>query len=164
MYFPPDPSRQFIALSAALTGYAELDLVATGVADALWDTLVGIVGSPVAGEFLSACEQAFAASSSLDQLEAALRADVLAHPKFGPLARNVIALWYLGQWNQLPTAWADAHGRSAGDVTHIVSSQAYVESLVWPTFGAHPQGAKAPGFGSWAEPPPSRSRISPSLA
>jgi len=28
-----------------------------------------------------------------------------------------------------------------------------VEGLLWTAIGAHPAGAKAPGYGSWAEQP-----------
>jgi len=34
-----------------------------------------------------------------------------------------------------------------------VSPASYTEGLLWPTIGANPPGAKAPGFGTWAYPP-----------
>jgi hypothetical protein len=153
MYFPPETDRQFLVVSAALTGFGEVDLQATGVAEELWNTLVGVVGSAIAGEFLSACEQAVRQSAAPEELEAELARLVMVHPKFGPLARNLITLWYLGQWNALPREWCDAYGSSEADVARVVSSQAYLQGLVWPAFGAHPMGGLPPGFGSWAEPP-----------
>ncbi|NNH33825.1 hypothetical protein C9413_32005, partial [Rhizobium sp. SEMIA 4085] len=35
----------------------------------------------------------------------------------------------------------------------VVSPDAYIEGLLWKAIGAHPAGAKGPGFGSWAFPP-----------
>lgn len=153
MYFPPETNRQFLAVSSALTGFGEVDLQATGLAEELWNTLVGVVGSALAGEFLSACELAFRQSAAQEELEAALTREVMTHAKYGPLARNVITLWYLGQWNALPRDWCDTYGSSEADVARVVSSQAYLQGLVWPAFGAHPMGGLPPGFGSWAEPP-----------
>ncbi len=37
-----------------------------------------------------------------------------------------------------------------------ISAEAYVQSLVWKTFGGHPMGALPPGFGSWSLPPTDR--------
>jgi hypothetical protein len=36
---------------------------------------------------------------------------------------------------------------------HVVSAASYTEGLLWPTIGANPNGAKAPGYASWAQPP-----------
>ncbi len=82
-----------------------------------------------------------------------MRLDILADPTIGPLARNLIVLWYLGQWNQLPADWRDAWGANAMDQTCIISPEAYVQGLVWPAIHTHPPGAKMPGYGSWALPP-----------
>jgi hypothetical protein len=69
------------------------------------------------------------------------------------MARNIIKMWYTGNWAQLPQAWRNQHGAGARDVDHVISSQAYQEGLVWRAIGTHPQGAKQPGFGTWALPP-----------
>jgi hypothetical protein len=159
MDFPQDTSRQFLAASAALTGFSEIELVRTGMAIEYWNTLVRIVGITIAGEFLSAFASAFEQAQDDPQLPDTLDQQILQDPKFGPLARNVISLWYLGQWNALPRTWADAYGGSPADTTQVVSSQAYIQGLVWGAFGGHPQGAKPTGFGSWAEPPPDAAAI-----
>ena len=82
-----------------------------------------------------------------------LEALVMDDPDLGPLARNVIALWYLGQWNALPNDWRNRHGASPRDVPRVISADAYAAGLVWTAAGAHPMGAKPPGYGSWANPP-----------
>lgn len=153
MDFPSETQQQFRAVSSALTGFADIDLMAAGMGEAYWNELVSIAGITIAGEFLSACGEVFARSRDERSLEHNLRTHIMDDPKFGPLARNVIVLWYMGQWNALPPSWADAYGGSVDDVTHVLSPQAYREGLVWPAFGSHPRAAKATGFGSWAEPP-----------
>jgi hypothetical protein len=74
-------------------------------------------------------------------------------PDYGPIARNLTALWYTGQWSQLPAEWRNAQGAWANDTTYVVSPSAYVEGLVWKAMGTHPKAAKQPGYGSWALPP-----------
>jgi hypothetical protein len=85
-----------------------------------------------------------------------LQALVMDDPDLGPLARNVIALWYLGQWNALPNDWRNRNGASPRDVPRVISADAYAAGLVWTAAGAHPMGAKPPGYGSWANPPAAR--------
>ena len=153
MYFPPDTTGQFLTLSVALTGFSEVELAATGMAESYWNKLLSIAGIGIVGDFLSECEAVFQSSGTAAELEAALRERVMTPPKFGPLAQNIISMWYLGQWNRLPREWQDEFGGSTDDQTHIVSSQAYVQSLVWAAFGTHPPAAKAPGYGSWSVPP-----------
>jgi hypothetical protein len=53
----------------------------------------------------------------------------------------------------MPRRWRDRHGASPADTAGVPSAGAFREGLVWPAIGAHPTGAKAPGFGSWATPP-----------
>ena len=69
------------------------------------------------------------------------------------MARNLIKLWYVGIWYELPRAWIEAFGARAANITFMASAQAYTEGLLWPSIGANPPGAKAPGFASWVGPP-----------
>ncbi|MES2570213.1 MAG: hypothetical protein V4710_09195, partial [Verrucomicrobiota bacterium] len=86
-------------------------------------------------------------------LEKGMRGAILSDEKLGPIARNLIKLWYIGTWYQLPAAWRERHGMIAEDRTFIPSPSSYVEGLLWPAIGAHPPGAKAPGYGSWTTAP-----------
>ncbi len=153
MDFPQTTGQQFIAVSSVLTAFSEIELKATGMAEAYWQTLLSVVGMANAGDFLSQCAAAFEKSQSLNELESNFASMVMQDSKCGALAQNVISMWYLGQWNQLPPTWQDSYGAVYNDQTFVVSAQAYVQSLVWPAFGTHPQAAKGPGFGSWVEPP-----------
>lgn len=132
----------FLDLSARLTGFSRVELQGTGMVAAYWRLLLAIGGEELVGQLLRQPRD-----------EEAIAQLMLLDPDTGPLARNLITLWYLGLWNQLPLDWRDRHGAHAQDCTHYPSPEAYTQGLVWKTFDAHPQGAQQPGFGSWALPP-----------
>jgi hypothetical protein len=131
-----DPLERFVALSAELTGFREVDIWGTGRAGAHLDLVLSVAGDDLTARLLAARSE-----------------DALADRDLGPLARNLIVLWYLGQWDQMPRGWRDRHGASPADTSGVPSAAAFREGLVWAAIGAHPTGAKAPGFGSWATPP-----------
>jgi hypothetical protein len=145
------PLDDFCTLSAALTGYRVAELMGTGMATAYLEHLTAIVGESFAARLLTTgCDVVRRAGSDLStQLE--LR--ILDDPDLGPPARNLIVLWYTGQWAQLPGPWRDRHGASPLDVDQVLSPEAYVAGLMWDAIGAHPQGAKAPGFATWTAVP-----------
>lgn len=158
----PDAREQFVALSAALTGYDRAELHGTGMIDSYWLTLNQTLGGRVVGELLSAWMEVSgsglevsggAGGQNADAVEADLRQRILEDPKLGPVARNLVILWYLGQWSQMSAQWRERHGASAEDRSRVVSPGAYREGLVWDAIGAHPMSAKQQGFGAWALPP-----------
>lgn len=139
---------EFLDLSVALTGFDRLHLIATGVGPEYLSTLDTIVSAAVADALL----QAFAAVPAAD--DALLSSQILDDALLGPLARNLIVLWYTGTWTALPADWPATSPRSPRDVGHVVSAAAYMAGLQWSAVGAHPAGALPPGFASWASPPP----------
>lgn len=152
---PTDDVRQrFVALSVVLTGFDDAELWGTGMVDPYLGWLLGTVGDQITGDLLSASHDAIVSSGG-DQgkLERLVRDDILADATLGPIAQNLIVLWYLGQWNQLPADWRDAHGASALDQTCIISPDAYAQGLAWKAIHTHPTGAKMPGYASWALTP-----------
>src|SRR4051812_27023508 len=88
-----------------------------------------------------------------DDVEEQLRLKVMDDPDLGPLARNLVVLWYTGGWVQLPADWRERNGASSLDGDRLLSAQSWTEGLMWPAIGAHPTGAKLPGFASWVGPP-----------
>jgi Membrane bound FAD containing D-sorbitol dehydrogenase len=140
----PDAVAQFLRLSAVLTGYDETSLLGTGMVQAYYDELGQIIGARELGSLLAAADR----SDERDFAEA-----ILANDRYGPVARNVLTMWYLGTWSQLPRAWRDTYGATSYDTDHVVSAAAYREGLVWAAAGTHPMSAKQQGFGSWAVPP-----------
>jgi hypothetical protein len=147
----PTPRATFLALSVALTGFRAVELEATGLVDAYLEQLAAIVGDDTVGQLLGTAAEVLASEGDRKQL---LTQRVMASPRLGPVARNLLVLWYLGQWDQLPRDWRDAYGASPLDTSRVVSAATYREGLVWPAIGAHPMGAKPTGYASWASPPP----------
>jgi hypothetical protein len=151
-----DPTRfqEFLKLSSILTDFSVFELRGTGQAELYYTTTTGIVGEGVMGELLDAFGKAEnEAQGDSAQLGKKMRTLILSDEKLGPVARNLIKLWYIGAWYQLPASWRERFGVAGEDKTFIPSPYSYVEGLLWPAIGAHPPGAKAPGYGTWTEPP-----------
>ncbi len=146
--------EQFLGLSVALTGFSRVELLGTGMLERYYDTVNLIIGEREMGKLLTQWMEAKerALPGALDEV---VRELLLENFRYGPVARRLIRLWYLGAWSQLPQEWRNAFGATSYDVAHIVSPEAYQESLVWTAGEAHPMGAKQQGFGTWAAPGPS---------
>jgi hypothetical protein len=149
-----DQLALFVAFSAATSGFSEFDLHGTGQAEAYRSAVSDIVGADVLDELLGAYDRVRSeAETGGAALEDLLRRDVFSDAKLGPVARNVVKLWYVGIWYALPPEWTDTFGVRENDTTFMVSATAYTEGLLWPAIGANPPGAKAPGYASWTGPP-----------
>ncbi len=138
----------FSDLSAHLSGFSETELSGTGMLEVYYDKINLIIGEREMGQFL-------AAYHDLPNTEDDIEYSILHNERYGPVARNIIRLWYLGEWKQLPQEWRNVYGATSFDVDHIVSPQSYQESLIWIAAGAHPMGAKQQGFGAWSVNPES---------
>lgn len=168
---------RFVAFSAEATAFGKVDLWGTGQAPDYLATVQAEAGDQILRDLLDTT-----GPGPVDD-------SVFTDEKLGPLARNIIKLWYSGVWYELPPQWAARFGapvkavpaqRRAGQqgvahhgladskgpleqqgrqrtpartASYVVSAAAYTEGLLWRAIGAHPSGAKAPGYGSWAVPP-----------
>ncbi|MGA2836602.1 MAG: hypothetical protein ABSF84_08395 [Acidimicrobiales bacterium] len=137
----------FLRMSVILTGFEDYELMGTGMLEEYYGELLRIIGAREASSLFSALDTV----TGDDPAE--FRRIILDDPRYGPVARNVATMWYLGTWSQLPRDWRNAYGAMAHDDDHVVSAAAYREGLVWPASGTHPMGAKQPGFASWTSPP-----------
>jgi len=147
-------TEQFLLVSSVLTGFDEVDLHGTGMVDRYLAELVAVIGEEAADDVLSACAGIVTRHASNARRQAsAIEREMLSSPRLGPVARNIIKMWYLGVWSRLPDTWERSGRRIAADVDRVISADAYVESLVWRAIDSHPPGARQPGFGSWAMPP-----------
>lgn len=148
-----NPKRQalFLALSVEVTAFNEVELFGTGMVETYLDAVVGIVGAPLVDEMLGR----YAGIVTDDPAErlAVLRRSLFGDERLGPVLRNIVKLWYIGTWFALPAEWQERFGPMPADRTFVVVPTAYVEGLLWTAIGAHPSGAKAPGFGSWQDAP-----------
>jgi hypothetical protein len=143
--------QRFLDFSAEVTAFTVFDLLGTGQADALLNAVTNVIGAQVLEELLDA--YGHLRNDPQPTRDYRLRREIFGHEKLGPIARNIIKLWYLGIWFELPQTWTESFGPLERNVMFMVSATAYTEGLLWPAIGANPPGAKAPGYGSWAEPP-----------
>ena len=127
-------SEEFLSLSVDLTAFGETDLLGTGLAYEYLAKVRAACGDEVVIALLNAHRAARAdaagdnGSHDRIRLDRALRHRIFSDDRLGPVARNVIKLWYAGMWYGLPPE-------------------------LWRAIGANPPGAKPPGYGTWAEPP-----------
>jgi hypothetical protein len=122
--------------------------------DLYYETLTSIAGDAIFGELWAKfIKLKHKCGEELDRFEQAIEKEILPDPKLGPVAKTIVQMWYLGQWSQLPPEWREKYGTNPSDFNQVISPASYVEGLVWRAAGAHPQGAKPPGFGTWSAPP-----------
>jgi hypothetical protein len=134
--------ERFAVLSVRLTGFGHVTLHGTGMTAEYLASLDAVVGAPFVDELLEA-----------DDIDALLK-----DARLGPVARNLILLWYCGTWTALPEEWRAAYGTSPLDTTRVESPEAYQAGLQWVVAGAHPAGARQQGFGAWSVAPEGAAR------
>ena len=147
-----DLLTEFLALSSALTGFSIHQLRGTGQSELYLKTACEMAGNKAVADMLhafSACD----ISDDENAMDRHLRLCLLSDRLYGPLARNLIKLWYVGTWHSLSVDWHTSFGGSPNDHDHIPAPGSYTEGLLWPTIGANPPGAKPFGYGMWANPP-----------
>ncbi len=144
----------FLAFSAAATAFSTFELHGTGQAEAYLATATDIVGAATLDELVAA-DAAIREAAGDDRAarDRLVRARILSDDRLGPVARNIMKLWYIGTWYAMPPEWTEAFGVGGDDRTFVVSPSSYTEGLVWPAIGANPPGAKGPGYGTWSSPP-----------
>ena len=144
----------FIRLSVDLTAFRQTKLIGTGYAKKYYDFVAKVVGTDIFDALLATYfDLSNEAADDADFRKSLIRKRLLSSAKFGPITRNIIKLWFVSTWYELPQTWRDQYGTSANDGTQLVDAWAYPEGLLWPAVGAHPAGAKAPGYGTWTKAP-----------
>jgi hypothetical protein len=140
----------FVDLSADLTGFDAIHLVGTGNAALFHATLEERAGGGNAAALLDAYEGRVRGAPDPAR---ALRIEILGEARLGPMARNLIRLWYSGTWRRMPQDWRETFAPGLPDGDIIPAQTAYTEGLLWPAIGANPPGAKPFGYAMWARPP-----------
>jgi hypothetical protein len=136
-------SELFIGLSERLTGFDRVTLLGTGMSAAYLRAMDAVLPDAMMDELLT---------DSRSRDDAGL-GELLDDARLGPVARNLILLWYCGTWTTLPDEWRAAYGSSPLDTNRVESADAYQAALQWVAAGAHPAGARQQGFGAWAVAP-----------
>jgi hypothetical protein len=140
--------ESFLGLSVLLTGFSRIELLGTGIAADYLCTLEATLPTGVCDQLLSAWD-----ARPTDSDAEAIADQILNDPKLGPVAQNLILLWYCGTWTALPEAWRSAYGAAPLDVNRVVSAEAYQAGLQWIAAGAHAPGSRQQGFAAWSMPP-----------
>lgn len=138
-------------LSVALTGFSTFHLRGTGLLETYTSHLASRMGPTAFAALLAAFEQV--ASSEPEQRDRAMRHLILSDECFGPAARSLLKLWYVGVWHALPAEWHGRFGGALDDMDCVPCAASYTEGLLWPAIGTNPAGVKAQGYAMWARPP-----------
>jgi hypothetical protein len=152
----PEFREYFLDFSVAITGFSKFHLRGTGQVSLYFETIRDIIGGEMFGELLQTFHDIKTKAEFNDDqsiLTLRLRTDILGSEKLGPIARNIIKLWYVATWYELPQDWRNVFGTKEKDQTKVASPEAYPEGLLWPTIGVNPPAAKAPGYATWSEAP-----------
>jgi hypothetical protein len=170
---PQDTGRagQFADLSALLTGFSRIELLGTGMVSSYLRAIDAALPEGVLDELLDAFGRLppgagadREAREAREAHEAAVSQAILDDPKLGPVARNLIVVWYCGTWTALPDAWREAYGTSPLDTDRVLSAEAYQAGLQWVAAGAHPAGALQQGYGAWSAAPETAPGTAPGTA
>ncbi|MGQ4488536.1 hypothetical protein ACN6LM_006004 [Streptomyces sp. SAS_281] len=166
--------REFVQFSATATGFSEFDLWGTGQAEAYYETVMTQEGPDALQRAISSDPSVVPADPVVQSIIKLWYVGVWYGPEL--TGRVDVAAWTApGRSGAKPAVpddsqpeeslpWKAAPGRQqagedrAGDSEDrkplfVVSPDAYTEGLLWRAIGAHPSGARAPGYGSWATPP-----------
>lgn len=127
-------AQLFHKISALLTGFSEAEIMATGMLESYYNTVLANSDGDDVEYFFLNVEQILYEEE--DSRESAIANQLMPNSSYSGLARNITILWYTGNWNNNP-----------------VSSAAYIQGLMWDSGYTHPPGAKQPGYGSWANVP-----------
>ena len=103
--------QRFLAFSADVAAFEVFELQGTGQAQAYLDAIVSVVGTPLLEDLLDTYDRAPPPQcSDRTERDAFLRREIFGDARLGPVARNVVKLWYVGIWYELPRTWIDAYG------------------------------------------------------
>lgn len=144
----------FLALSVPLTGFSVYQLQGTGLAKVYLSEIIDIVGKEIIIEILETYKKIQSEyKDDLQKTEEQIKIQLLNDPQSGPVTRNILKLWYSGNWYQLPDEWRNKYGVRERDITFVISAASYTEGLMWNAFGSNPSGAKPIGYGTWGDAP-----------
>lgn len=137
----------FISLSVVLTGYEATVLKPKNdtqkVAEMYFNTLNKEVPADVLTNLFSTFSTITTNNTNPDDINKAVLTQILEDKTLGPVARNIIQMWYVGIWYSLNT----------NQVDYVITSTAYTNGLVWKAMYAHPMGFSEENFGYWSDAP-----------
>ena len=127
----------------ALAGFVALSRYLTG-ADIASDLAAAYLARVKAERFGTRIEPLIALFRSLERsstdLESDVRSQIIQSSEHGPLAQQVMLLWYT-------SAFEDSSQWKFG------TPDQHFRALIWPVIGAHPPALSGGYFGYWKYPP-----------
>lgn len=140
-----NPINVFLDISVLLTGCTAQELEGTGMLNLYYNTLVSKEDKENIGYFFAEAASILAqAKGNVAVANAEISSRLMPDANFDGIAKKITVLWYSGMW--YPTLSDPNSG-------YFVSAESYQQGLMWTITGAHPPGAKQPGYGSWADRP-----------
>ncbi len=105
MHTHQDSLEHFLSLSVSLTGFDKAELLGTGLVHEYYQQVLRVIGEAISKELWEIAQNLTERAGA--DLDTAIRRELMANPKFGPIAQNTIQLWYWGSWIELPQIWRD---------------------------------------------------------
>ena len=140
-------AEEFLAMSALLTGYARGQLAGTGLTSAYLRAVDGAVPGGVLDDLLVVFGRLRSQlPPASDGLEASVAGAILDDPMLGPVARNIILMWYCGTWTALSEDWHAAYGTPNRGTTPVVPTQEALSRRPAADRGGVTAGALAKAF------------------
>jgi hypothetical protein len=141
--------QTFLDISVYLTGFNKNELLATGMHETYYYTIMKEPDQDNVRAFFKEAQKImdeFGANET--QLNEEIAKRLIPTNNYFELAKRIILVWYTGIW----TDKVMINGKLE-DVSAMISGDSYAEGLIWAAAETHPAGAKQPGYGSWALPP-----------
>src|SRR5260370_389689 len=113
----------FIRMSEELCGLPEFYLRGTGFASTYHETVVNIVGEALVERVLIVYSQL--PDCCQKARKDAVLANLLSHDEFGPVVRNMMKLWFIATWCELPPEWQHSYPVFNANTTFIPDPYAY---------------------------------------
>lgn len=138
------PIQLFENLSIVLTGFSRAEIVGTGLLQTYFDTVKKELGKDTFEAILNAIQSIKISNPEhLSDKDSRQITDLMGNINFKTPVGQIIQLWYLGEWVV----------GTFNPENYIISSESYLEGLIWKAIAAHPMGGKQPGYGTWGFPP-----------
>lgn len=136
----------FVDLSVVLTGFSKDKLQPTHdtlkLSEEYYNTLIKEVSPAIVTQLSDAFTALENGSGQVDTTQ--FKNDIIDNAILGPIAKNIIKMWYVGIWYYI---------KPETEQGYIISDNAYTHGLVWDAMQAHPMGYSEGNFGYWDSAP-----------
>ena len=136
----------FVDLSVVLTGFSKNKLQpqhdTLQLSEEYYNTLLKEVNPTLVAQLSAAFTSLQGDNKQVDPVK--FKSDIIDNTVLGPVAKNIIKMWYVGIWYYITPETEQGY---------IISDNAYTHGLVWDAMLAHPMGYSEGNFGNWDSAP-----------